>query len=187
MHRESAGRQPSKPCSTEGRTTQAKEQLEGRGGDRNPIRPRRLASEERAGQKGKRTNLSATVAQPIENMALSASNDVEKTVEEGMDPDAAAGRKIIYTEAPRIGKNNFPDLGKTPKYPALSGKVENPPTRKTPFSSQLDRRGPLRLISPVSRKQPHWGAPVPGNPLSFGTAAAHCGSLVLCFAGPWWF
>lgn len=52
-------------------------------------------------------NMAATVAQPFENMASTAATIVENIIK-GMDPDEAAGRKIIYADAPLIDKTNLP-------------------------------------------------------------------------------
>ncbi len=53
-------------------------------------------------------NMTATVAQPFENMAAIAVDIVQKIVS-GVDPATAAGNKIIYAEALLIDKNNLPE------------------------------------------------------------------------------
>jgi len=53
-------------------------------------------------------NMTATVAQPFEGMASTAAEIIDKIVQ-GMDPAEAAGRKIIYADAPLIDKSNLPE------------------------------------------------------------------------------
>ncbi|MBN2252110.1 MAG: substrate-binding domain-containing protein, partial [Kosmotogaceae bacterium] len=53
-------------------------------------------------------NMTATVAQPFEGMASTAAEIIDKIVQ-GMDPEEAAGRKIIYADAPLIDKSNLPE------------------------------------------------------------------------------
>ncbi len=52
-------------------------------------------------------NMTATVAQPFEEMAREAATIVEK-IASGVDPMVAAGRKIIYAEAQLIDIKNLP-------------------------------------------------------------------------------
>ncbi|MFP4461904.1 MAG: sugar ABC transporter substrate-binding protein [Thermotogota bacterium] len=53
-------------------------------------------------------NMTATVAQPFENMAAIAVDIVQKIVS-GVDPSVAAGKEIIYADALLIDKNNLPE------------------------------------------------------------------------------
>jgi len=57
----------------------------------------------------KNGNMTATVAQPFEDMAAKAVEIINKIVVLGMNPEEAAGRKIIYMDAPLIDKSNLPD------------------------------------------------------------------------------
>mgnify|MGYP006285833273 CR=1 FL=1 len=50
--------------------------------------------------------MTATVAQPFEEMAATAVNLVRDIVVRGMDPDDAAPAKIIYVDAPLVDENN---------------------------------------------------------------------------------
>lgn len=54
-------------------------------------------------------NMTATVAQPFKDMAIRATEIVDKIVVQGMDPDTAAGNKIIYVDAPLIDNTNLPE------------------------------------------------------------------------------
>ncbi len=56
----------------------------------------------------KNGKMTATVAQPLEEMAVRAVEIVDKIVVKGMDPNKAAGNKIIYVDAPLIDNNNLP-------------------------------------------------------------------------------
>jgi len=56
----------------------------------------------------KRGNMTATVAQPFEDMARIAADIVQKIVD-GMDPAEAAGKQIYYAEAQLIDRTNVPE------------------------------------------------------------------------------
>ena len=56
----------------------------------------------------KNGQMTATVAQPFEEMALKAIELVDKIVVKRMDRHSAAPQKIIYVDAPLIDKNNVP-------------------------------------------------------------------------------
>ncbi|HPT84120.1 sugar ABC transporter substrate-binding protein [Candidatus Darwinibacter acetoxidans] len=53
--------------------------------------------------------VTATVAQPFEDMAGKAVEIIDKIVVHGIDPDEAAGSKIIYIDAPLIDITNLPE------------------------------------------------------------------------------
>ena len=53
--------------------------------------------------------MTATVAQPFEDMAGKAVEIIDKIVVHGIDPDEAAGSKIIYIDAPLIDITNLPE------------------------------------------------------------------------------
>ena len=53
-------------------------------------------------------DMSATVAQPFEDMAAKAIEIVEK-ISNGVNPEEAAGKKIIYVDAPLIDHTNLPE------------------------------------------------------------------------------
>lgn len=54
-------------------------------------------------------NMTATVAQPFSEMAAKAVELVDRIVVQGIDPDTAAGSKIIYVDAPLIDATNLPE------------------------------------------------------------------------------
>jgi ABC-type sugar transport system substrate-binding protein len=56
----------------------------------------------------KEGKMTATIAQPFEDMAAKAVELVEKIVVKKMSPAAAAPQKIIYMDAPLVDKSNIP-------------------------------------------------------------------------------
>jgi ABC-type sugar transport system substrate-binding protein len=52
--------------------------------------------------------MTATVAQPFDQMADKAIEIIEKIIA-GIDPKEAAGKNIIYVDAPLIDKTNLPE------------------------------------------------------------------------------
>jgi ribose transport system substrate-binding protein len=58
----------------------------------------------------KEGKMTATIAQPFEDMAAKAVELVEKIVVKKMSPAAAAPQKIIYMDAPLVDKSNIPSF-----------------------------------------------------------------------------